>query len=103
MKPFKYLSAFVMTIALLLSSACTSTKTQEGTAEFIDDSVITSQIKARFLNDPTLKSSEIHVETFKGVVQLSGFVSPESNWNKALEITLSVKGVKSVKNDMRSR
>lgn len=103
MKPFKYLSASLMTIALLFSLGCASTRTQEGTAEYIDDSIITSQVKARLLNEPTLKSSEINVETFKGVVQLSGFVSPESNWNKALEITLGVKGVKSVKNDMRSK
>ncbi len=103
MKSFNYLSVFVMTLALLFSAGCASTKTQEGTAEYIDDSVITAQVKARLLNEPTLKSIEINVETFKGVVQLSGFISPDSNWNKALEITLGVKGVKSVKNDMRTK
>jgi len=103
MKQLKYLSAISMALALMFSLGCASTSTQEGTGEYMDDSVITAQVKTRLLNEPTLKSSEINVETFKGVVQLSGFVSPDSNWNKAVEIALGVKGVKSVKNDMRSK
>jgi len=60
-------------------------------------------VKSRLLNEPSLKSFDINVETFKGVVQLSGFVPLESNWIRAVEIASGVKGVKKVKNDMRSK
>ena len=80
---------------------CASTPTQEGTGEYVDDSVITAKVKAAVLNEPSLKSAEINVETFKGVVQLSGFVSSQSAIDKAVEVARGVKGVKSVKNDMR--
>lgn len=100
---YKSTSLFLMALALLLSIGCASTATQESTGEYIDDSVITSQIKAGLLKEPTLKSFEIKVETFKGIVQLSGFISPQLNSDKAVEIARSVKGVKSVKNDMRSK
>lgn len=103
MKQLKYFSAFFMTFALLFSLGCASTPTQEGTGEYIDDSVITAKVKAAIYNEPALKSAEINVETYKGVVQLSGFVSSQQDWQKAVEIARNVKGVKSVKNDMRSR
>lgn len=103
MKQLKYFSAFFMTLALLFSLGCASTPTQEGTGEYVDDSVITTKVKAAIFNEPTLKSAEINVETFKGVVQLSGFVKYQADMNKAVEIARSVKGVKSVKNDMRSK
>ena len=101
MKPIKFLSAFVLAFALLATLGCASTSTKEGTGEYIDDTVITTKVKAAILNEPTLKSSEINVETFKGVVQLSGFVSSNASIDKAVTITRSVKGVVSVKNDMR--
>ncbi len=89
--------------AILLASllGCASTSTKEGTGEYIDDSVITTKVKAAIFNEPTLKSAEINVETFKGEVQLSGFVSSQSDINKAVEIARSIKGVTSVKNAMR--
>jgi len=90
-----------MTLALLFSLGCASTATQEGTGEYVDDSVITTKVKAAIFNEPTLKSAEINVETFKGEVQLSGFVNSQSDINKAAEIARGVKGVTSVKNDMR--
>ncbi len=74
---------------------------QEGTGEYLDDTAITAKVKAAVLNEPTLKSAEINVETFKGIVQLSGFVSSQADINKAIEVARSVGGVKSVKNDMR--
>jgi osmotically-inducible protein OsmY len=88
---------------LVLASflGCASTPKQEGTGEYVDDTVITTKVKAAVLNEPTLKSAEINVETFKGVVQLSGFVSSQANINKAVEVARAVPGVKSVKNDMR--
>ncbi len=80
---------------------CASTAKKEGTGEYIDDSIITTKVKAAVLNEPTLKSAEINVETFKGVVQLSGFVNSQEDIAKAASVAKGVKGVTSVKNDMR--
>lgn len=90
-------------LMLLLASVlgCASTPKQEGTGEYVDDTVITAKVKAAVLNEPSLKSAEINVETFKGVVQLSGFVSSQANISRAVEVARGVAGVKSVKNDMR--
>jgi len=102
MKKFNtYLSAAFLAIALVSVVGCASTSTQEGTGEYIDDSVITTKVKTAIFNEATLKSAEINVETFKGVVQLSGFVNSQSDINKAVEVAHSVKGVTSVKNNMR--
>jgi osmotically-inducible protein OsmY len=84
-----------------LTLGCASTAKQEGSGEYVDDTVITTKVKAAIFNEPTLKSAEINVETFKGVVQLSGFVSSKAAENKAVEVSRTVAGVKSVKNDMR--
>ncbi len=81
--------------------SCAATQKQESTGEYLDDSYITTKVKSQILADKDLKVAEINVETFKGVVQLSGFVSSRSDINKAVNIAESVKGVKSVKNDMR--
>jgi len=97
----KYLSALFFAVALVTVVGCASTSTQEGTGQYLDDSVITTKVKAAIFNEPTLKSAEINVETFKGVVQLSGFVSSGEAESKAVEVTRSVKGVTSVRNDMR--
>ena len=82
-------------------AACAGSPTREGTGEYIDDTVITTKIKAAVLNEPTLKSSEINVETFKGRVQLSGFVNSRADIDKAVMLAREVKGVTSVANDMR--
>jgi len=103
MKQLKYFSAFFMALALLFSLGCASTSTQEGTGEYVDDSVITTKVKAAIFNEPNLKSAEINVETFKGTVQLSGFLNSQSDVNRVVEIARGIKGVKSVKNDMRSK
>ena len=87
--------------AMALTLGCASTAKTEGTGEYIDDTVITTKVKAAILNEPTLKSAEVNVETFKGVVQLSGFVSSQANADKAVMVSKAVGGVKSVKNDMR--
>lgn len=97
----KYFSAIFLAVTLTFVVGCTSTSTQEGTGEYIDDSVITTKVKVAMLNEPTLKVAEINVETFKGVVQLSGFVNSQADINKAIDVARSVAGVKSVKNDMR--
>jgi osmotically-inducible protein OsmY len=97
----RFFSAFFLALTLLTAVGCASSQKQEGTSEYVDDSVITTKVKAAILNEPTLSSAEINVETFKGVVQLSGFVSDHADLNKAVEVARGVEGVKSVKNDMR--
>ena len=97
----KYLSALFLAVTLATAVGCASTSKQEGTGEYVDDSVITTKVKAAILGEPSLKVAEINVETFKGVVQLSGFVTSTALANKAVEITRQISGVKSVKNDMR--
>lgn len=102
MKQFsKYFSALFLALTLVFVVGCASTSTQEGTGEYVDDSVITTKVKAAIFNEPSLKVAEINVETFKGVVQLSGFVSSNDAANKAVALARGVGGVKSVKNDMR--
>lgn len=97
----KYLSALFLAVTLVFATGCASTSKQEGTGEYVDDSVITTKVKAAIFNEPTLKSAEINVETFKGTVQLSGFVSSQAAINKAVAVARTVGGVSSVKNDMR--
>ncbi len=94
-------SLFLLTILMISCLGCASTAKQSGTGEYFDDTVLTTKVKAAIFNEPALKSAEINIETFKGVVQLSGFVSSQANINKAIEVARSVSGVKSVKDDMR--
>ncbi|MDP1679986.1 MAG: BON domain-containing protein [Candidatus Nitrotoga sp.] len=101
MKQLKYFFTIFTVLVFMSILGCASTTKSEGTGEYIDDSVITTKVKAAVLNEPTLKATEINVETFKGVVQLSGFVSDQSDINRAEQVARGVKGVKSVKNDMR--
>jgi osmotically-inducible protein OsmY len=91
--------------ALLMVTAlgCASTTKKEGTGEYVDDTVVTTKVKAAIFNEPTLKSAEINVETFKGIVQLSGFVSSPAAATTAVAVAGKVDGVKSVKNDMRQK
>lgn len=89
-------AASVMTLA-----GCTSTPKQESTGQYLDDTAITGKVKAAIFNDASLKSAEINVETFKGAVQLSGFVNSQADIQRAVAVTQGVAGVKSVKNDMR--
>ena len=91
---------FVLLALIAFLAACASTRTQESTGEYVDDSVITTKVKGLLAGDDFLKSFQIGVETFKGVVQLSGFVNSQKAVDKAIEITRSVKGVTSVKNDL---
>jgi hyperosmotically inducible protein len=97
----KYLSALFLAVTLVSFVGCASTAKKEGTGEYIDDSAITTKVKAAIFNEPSLKSAEVNVETFKGVVQLSGFASSQAAKDKAGAVASHVPGVKSVKNDMR--
>ena len=75
MRRIKTLTALFSTTVLMATLGCASTRTHEGTGEYVDDSVITTKVKAAIFKEPGLKVSEVQVETFKRVVQLSGFVS----------------------------
>ncbi len=101
MKQLNFVSAVFLTALFALVLGCSPTPQKESTGEYVDDSYITTKVKASILKEDTLKSSEINVETFKGVVQLSGFVNSRSDINRAVDVARSVKGVKAVRNDMR--
>jgi osmotically-inducible protein OsmY len=95
------LLSFLICIGLItVFIGCASTPKREGTGEYLDDSAITTKVKAAILNESSLKVFQINVETFKGEVQLSGFVDTPQSVSKAGEVARGVKGVKSVKNNL---
>ena len=100
MKKHSLFAAVLSAFLLVSVVGCASTSKSEGTGEYVDDAVLTTKVKAAIFNEPGLKSFEINVETYKGVVQLSGFVSSQADINKAVDVARSVKGVVSVKNNM---
>lgn len=93
-------SAIFLVITLLAATGCGSTADQSSVGEYIDDTVITTRVKTAIFNDPELKVAEINVETFKSVVQLSGFVSTREEVIKAGVLASSVTGVESVRNNI---
>lgn len=101
MRQLKQVYVLVLSVMLLSFLGCAATPTKQGTGEVIDDAAITTKVKLAFVNDPTVKAIDVKVETFKGVVQLSGFVNSQTEINRAVEIARSTKGVKAVTNDMR--
>lgn len=102
MKCLKILTSGLVAAVLGLSLAgCAPTPTREGTGGYIDDTVVTTKVKAKLLNTKDLRSTEINVETFKGRVQLSGFVSSAQAAQKAVNVTRTVPGVRSVVNGMQ--
>ena len=92
--------SLLVMLVLAMIAGCASTRTQESTGQYVDDSSITAKVKADILGDPALKVFDIGVETFKGVVQLSGFVNSAEIRNRAAEVAGRVSGVKSVKNSL---
>ncbi|MGW8312792.1 MAG: BON domain-containing protein [Desulfuromonadales bacterium] len=93
----KLLFCFSLFFLLLV---CTASAQSETPGQYLDDSIITTKVKAAIFDEPTLKSLQIEVETYKGVVQLSGFVDSSASVVKAGEVASKVEGVKSVKNDL---
>ncbi len=93
--------AVLIALSLATVAGCASTAHKEGTGEYVDDSVLTTKVKAAILNEPDLKVAEINVETFKGVVQLSGFVASRAAADRAVAVARGVSGVKDVKNNMQ--
>lgn len=80
---------------------CAAQGKQESTGQYLDDATITTKVKAAIFNDGTLKATEVKVETYHGVVQLSGFVSSRDAMNRAVQLARDVQGVRDVKNDMQ--
>jgi osmotically-inducible protein OsmY len=99
-KRHRILSFLICVGLIAVFVGCASTPKREGTGEYLDDSAITTKVKAAIFNEPSLKVFQINVETFKGDVQLSGFVDSAQSVTKAGEVARGVKGIKSVKNNL---
>ena len=95
-----FIRCFILLMLIAGFVACASTSKQEGTGEYVDDSVITTKVKSQLAGDDFLKSFEITVETYKGIVQLSGFVDSQNAVDRAGQIARGVQGVSSVKNNL---
>lgn len=93
-------STLLVSANVLAITGCASTSTRESTGEFIDDATITTKVKAAFVKNDAVKAREITVETFKGVVQLSGFVDTSAEKSTAAKLAGAVTGVRSVKNSI---
>lgn len=87
-------------MAATLLSGCAATATRQSTGELVDDATITTKVKAEFVRDDTVKAHDVSVTTFKGIVQLSGFVDNAVQKSRAEQIAASVAGVKSVQNNI---
>ena len=103
MTMFKRFSAFFLVAAMVSVLGCATQSEPQSPGAYLDDSWITTKVKTAILNEPSLKVMQINVETYKGVVQLSGFVDSAASQAKAVEIARAVEGVASVKNDLRLR
>jgi len=100
-KMYRQMFTVFFGLFVLALAGCASDGKREGTGAYVDDAVITTKVKAALFNEPTLKASEVNVETYKGVVQLSGFIAHREDAPTASRIAGGVKGVVSVKNDLR--
>jgi len=101
MKQLKHLSLIFFALVFASIVGCAGSPTQESTGEYITDSWITTKVKAALVEDSQVRATEVNVETFKGAVQLSGFVSSNAAMYQAVRVAREIKGVTSVKNDMR--
>lgn len=97
---YKRIALLCLTVMLAFVFGCAATSTRESTGGYIDDSAITAKVKSALLAEPNLNSNDIQVVTFKGVVQLSGFVASQAQVNAAVAVTRNVKGVSEVRNNM---
>jgi len=101
MKHIKRLSAIFLALVFASVLGCAGSPQKESTSEYVTDSWITTKVKAALVEDQLVKATEVNVETFKGRVQLSGFVSSDAARNQAVYVTRNIQGVTSVTNDMR--
>jgi osmotically-inducible protein OsmY len=95
------LVAAIIGTSTIAMAGCTATRTQESAGEYTGDAAITAKVKTAFVTDKTVRATDVNVETFRGTVQLSGFVDSRDQISRATEIARNVEGVKSVKNDLR--
>lgn len=100
MKNKNAMATVAVALTLLLASGCAVTRGQETVGAYIDDSAITTSVKARFVDSKQVDASSISVETLNGIVQLSGFAKSATEKSTAESIARNVKGVKSVKNEI---
>lgn len=100
MKYHKQLFTTLFAILFSFLTAHVSAATAEGATDYVDDAVITTKVKAAMVSEPTLKTSDVKVETVKGTVHLSGFVGSKTEADKAAEVARNVKGVAAVQNDI---
>lgn len=103
MKTIRFGKSIAILIIALALAACAGTRKQESTGEYFDDTTLTTKVKAVLLDDPMVSGLAVNVETFKGVVQLSGFVKTPAERDRAVELARNVGGVKQVKNDILIR
>lgn len=97
----KTLLAFFVALFMVTLAGCASTQRHSSAAEYIDDAVITTKVKAALFGDSDLSAAEINVETYNGEVQLSGFVSTQAQITEAVRTAKAVDGVRSVKNSLQ--
>jgi hyperosmotically inducible protein len=95
------IKVIAITGALAMVSACSATRTQQSAGEVIDDSLLTSKVKVALIDDPITKAGQINVETYRGVVQLGGFVDNAQQKEQATKVARSITGVTEVRNDLR--
>ena len=88
-------------VATAVLAGCASTATRESTGEFVDDSVVTTKVKTALIRSDKVDAADIQVETFKGVVQLSGFANSPAEKMRAVQVAQKIEGVKKVENDIR--
>ena len=90
-----------LVIVALALGACSATRTQQSAGEVVDDSVLTAKVKTALVTDPVTKARQIDVETYRGVVQLGGFVDSQEQKARAAELARGVTGVQDVRNDLK--
>lgn len=101
LRPTQALAAAVTAVALLAGTGCAVVRDQQSVGTYIDDSVLTTRVKARFADNPTVSALALSVETFRGVVQLSGVAKSSEERALAESIARSTSGVVGVRNDIR--
>lgn len=101
MRALKRFSTIIAATLLATAAGCASTETQKSTGEYIDDAAITAKVETALIRDDSLDAIDINIETYKGVVQLSGFVDSEEDVDEAEEVARNVNGVVDVENDLR--
>lgn len=99
----EYVTTLFLAFVLVVMGGCTVASGQKSAGEFVDDSLISTQVKTALIKDDTVRASEINVETYKGEVQLTGYVSSRAAANRAIELAREIKGVTSVRDDMQIR